>query len=163
VAAPAAEVESLECALRLCADPATATGETQPELHILTSAQLVPEVPALEDDRDFSSSITSKIDLAEARERATKRANLPGRGLIERRREIEGRALSRSRWSAKRNQLALLDPHLETPQRDRLYRAGAVDPEDVVELERGRSNLLLPLGLSIEGTHLHRKLWIISL
>ena len=61
-----------------------------------------------------------------------------------------------------RDQLARLDPQVETAQGDRLGRAGAEDLEDVVELERAEASSLAALRLAVEAPHLHRKLSIIS-
>src|SRR5437870_962811 len=53
--------------------------------------------------------------------------------------------------------------HVREPQRERdvLRRAGAVDPEHVDQLERAPVDLL-PFGLAVEASYLHRKLWMIK-
>jgi hypothetical protein len=75
---------------------------------------------------------------------------------------VKHRALARAGWAEKSDDLALLDPQIEPPQRNGLRRARPVDLEDVVEFERAERDLLAPVGLAVEARYLQRKLSIIS-
>ena len=74
---------------------------------------------------------------------------------------MQRRALAGAGRSEERDDLAWLDAQVEPAQRHRLGRPRAVDPENVVELERSERDLFALLGLAVEASYLHRKLSII--
>ena len=100
--------------------------------------------------------------LAQRRQRAAERPHLAGRGTVEPGREVEHRALAGAGRAEDRDELPRLDAQVEAAQRDGLGRPGAVDPEDVAQLERTPRDLVLDLGLAVEAAYLHRKLSIIN-
>ena len=69
-------------------------------------------------------------------ERLAEGAHLTRRRLVEAGGQREQGALAAARRAEDGDELARLDPQVETAQRDRLDRPGAEDPEHVVELER---------------------------
>ena len=100
-------------------------GQAQRDRHVLPCRQRRPQVLALEHQRDLPCPVAGQPLLIEPPERALTGAHLPGRGLIERRRQRQHRALATPRGAEHRDQLASLHPQLQAPQRDRLNRAGA--------------------------------------
>src|SRR5262249_21443929 len=89
--------------------------------------------------------------------------HVAGRRLVERRSEVEHRGLPGARRAEDRDELPRLDAQVEPTQGHRLDRAGAVDREDVDELERAPVDLLaLGVGLAVEALYLDLKLSIIS-
>ena len=88
--------------------------------------------------------------------------HLAGGGAVEPGRKVEHRALARAGRPEDRHQLSWLDPEVEAAQRDGLGRPGAVDPEDVAQLECSPRDLFPELGLAVEAAYLHRKLSIIN-
>src|SRR5581483_2907990 len=156
------QVERIKRAVNRSADASATTGEPQPERDILPRAQLRPEIPALEDDRDLVRAIAGQLHLVEARQGTAEDAHLAGGRLVQARREMERRALPRPGRPVQRDQLARLDPKLQPAQGNRLRRTGTEDLEDVVELERAERDLGAALGLAVEAPQRHRKLSIIS-
>jgi CheY-like chemotaxis protein len=144
--------------------PCVALSSRQPDgkLHVLPRGQLGPEVPALQDEREPAGAVVRQAGIVEPAQRDAERANLPGRGLLESGRKPQHRALAGARGSEDGDELARLDPQLEAAERDGLGGARAVDPKDVVELQRAPRQLLAALGLAVEGLHRSRKLSIIS-
>jgi len=94
--------------------------------------------------------------LVKRRQRAPEGADLARRGRVQRRGEAEQAALAAARRADDPDQLSLGDLEVEAAEGNRLGRAGAVDLEDVVELERGPIDALL-LGLDVESSELGGK------
>ena len=100
--------------------------------------------------------------LVEPVERLPEDAHFACRGLLEPGGERQKRALPRAGWAENCDELAGLDPQIQSAQCNRLCRAGAIDPEDVVELDCSGRSFLLARRLSIETRYLHRKLCTMS-
>ena len=79
----ALQVKRVECAVDRVAKTALPAGKAQPEHHVLACAQLGPQVPVLEDDRDVTRPMLGELGLAQAGERAAEHSDLAGGGLIE--------------------------------------------------------------------------------
>ncbi len=122
-----------------------------------------PEVAALEDDRDVAAAIRGELGFVEQPERAPARPHLAGGRHVEARGELQHGALPRAGRAEDGDELTGLDPQVQPAQRDRLGRAGAVDLEDVVKLERAPADLgALFLRLAVEALYFHLKLSIIN-
>src|SRR5581483_4061161 len=158
----ALQVERVERALDRIPKTAAAAGETQSEQHVLARAQLAPQVPALEDNRDPARPVVGELPLAQARQGTAEDPDITGRRLIEGGREVKGGALPGARGAEQRHELARLDAEVEPAQGDGFGAAGAEDLEDVVELERAEGDLVAPLRLVVKARYLHRKLSIIN-
>ena len=117
--------------------------ELQRDSHVLTRRQAGPQVVSLEHERDLPGAVPRKPDFVEQPERVLAGADFTGRGLVERRRQRQHRALAAAGGAEHGDQLATLDAELQAAQRNGLDRARPKDLENVVELQCRPGDLLL--------------------
>ena len=161
IAEPSAEAERAERLRRLRARVIT-SGETKSQGDVLVRAECGPQVVALEHHRDVPAPVCGQLRLAEPAERASERANLTRRRLVEPGRQGEHGALPAPRRAEHRDELAWLDPQVQPAKGHRLDRARPVDLEHVVKLERRPLDLLRRrLRLDVEAVYSHLKLSLI--
>ena len=98
-------------------------GELHRGRHVLLRRQELQKVVALEDKRHLPTAVACELGLVEPVERRAERADFAGGRLVEPGREVKERALARARGTEYGDELAFLDPEVETPERDRLGRA----------------------------------------
>ena len=107
------QAERIERPVGRTRDVPAPAGEAQPELDVLPCAQLVPQVPALEHDRDLPGAVACELGLVESGQGPSEGAHLARGRLVEPGRQMQRRALPRPRRPVKRDELARLDPQLE--------------------------------------------------
>ena len=146
----------------LVSGTAVAVRQPQRDAYVLARRQVRPQVPVLEHERELVRAILGELGIVQARKRSPGNAHLAGRRLVEPGGEVEKGRLPRARRAENRDELALVDPQVETPQRNYVVIACAEDLEYVVQLERPPLDLLLTLWLTVEAPYLHRKLSLIS-
>src|SRR5581483_340704 len=90
------QVERAEGPLRRGTHVAAA-GEAQAERDVLARAQVRPQVPALEDERDHAGAVGRELGFARTRERASEHEYVTGGRLVETGGQMHRGALPRSR------------------------------------------------------------------